>query len=155
MTSSSTLRAVLACSLLMNVGVLAAVGWQRVQHDGLPMPSGAPTNLSQHLQLSAEQLQRWHDAEALFFTQLHASGVAIKAHRDRLIQAIFSEVVDRGLIESERAAVSRLQDEQQQQVIEQLLFEREILTAEQRQRLAQLLAQQPIGPSSFERVHRE
>jgi Spy/CpxP family protein refolding chaperone len=151
----TALRTALVFSLLVNVGVLAAAGWQMLPRDGLPMPSGAPTSLSRHLELSADQLQRWHDAEVLFFAQLQASGAAIKEHRDRLIQAIFSEAVDPLLIERERAAVARLQDAQQQQVIEQLLLERTILTAEQRQRLAQLLTQQPVGPSAFESLHRE
>ncbi|MND07529.1 hypothetical protein D3C83_295640 [compost metagenome] len=59
------------------------------------------------------------------------------------------------MIERERLAIARLQDAQQQQVIEQLLLERNILTAEQRQRLAHLLTQQPVGPSGFESLHRE
>jgi Spy/CpxP family protein refolding chaperone len=91
----------------------------------------------------------------VFFARLHASGAAIKEHRDRLIEAIFAEAPDPELIERERIAIAGLQDAQQQQVIEQLLLERNILTAEQRQRLAQLLTQQPVGPSGFESLHRE
>ncbi|MNF52175.1 hypothetical protein D3C84_335170 [compost metagenome] len=151
----ASLRTALVFSLLINVGVLAAAGWQMLPRDGLPMPSGAPTSLSRHLQLSAAQLQRWHDAEVLFFARLHASGIAIKEHRDRLIEAIFAESPDPEMIERERLAIAGLQDAQQQQVIEQLLLERNILTAEQRQRLAQLLTQQPVGPSGFESLHRE
>ncbi|MGV8842918.1 MAG: periplasmic heavy metal sensor [Pseudomonas sp.] len=154
-STSSPVRTALVLSLLVNVGVLAAVGWQTFQRDGLPLPSGAPTSLSRHLELSVVQLQRWHEAEALFFTHLHASGTAIKVHRDRLIEAIFSEALDPGLIERERAAVARLQAVQQRQVIEQLLLERKLLTGEQRQRLANLLIELPVGPSGFERLHRE
>lgn len=85
----STLRNALTLSLLVNFGVIAAVGWQKLQTDGLPVPSGAPTELSRHLQLSASQLQRWHDTEAPFLAFLHASNSAIGEHRNRLIQAIF------------------------------------------------------------------
>lgn len=154
-STSSPVRTALVLSLLVNVGVLAAVGWQKFQRDGLPLPSGAPTSLTRHLDLSVVQLQHWHEAESLFFTHLHASGTAIKARRDLLIEAIFSETLDPGLIERERAAVARLQGVQQRQVIEQLLLERELLTGEQRQRLANLLIEQPVGPSVIERLHRE
>lgn len=43
--NTSTLRGVLALSLLVNCGVLGALAWQKLQTDGLPMPSGAPTEL--------------------------------------------------------------------------------------------------------------
>src|SRR5690606_19642469 len=93
--SPSTLRSALAFSVLINLGVLAALGWQKLASDGLPMPSGAQTTLSRELQLSPGQLQRWHDAEAPFLALLHASGADIQKHRDELIQAIFSGDVDR------------------------------------------------------------
>src|SRR3546814_13577359 len=56
--SNTTLRNALVLSVLVNVGVLAGLGWQKLSRDGLPMPSGAPTELSRELQLSASQLQR-------------------------------------------------------------------------------------------------
>ncbi|MBD7978788.1 periplasmic heavy metal sensor [Serpens gallinarum] len=153
--SPSTLRSALAFSVLINLGVLAALGWQKLASDGLPMPSGAQTTLSRELQLSPGQLQRWHDAEAPFLALLHASGADIQKHRDELIQAIFSGDVDRARIDRAQASIADLQNRQQQLVIEQLLRERDILDAQQREKLAQLLMQDPIGPSGFERMHRE
>lgn len=153
--SPSTLRSALAFSVLINLGVLAALGWQKLASDGLPMPSGAQTTLSRELQLSPGQLQRWHDAEAPFLALLHASGADIQKHRDELIQAIFSRDVDRARIDRAQASIADLQNRQQQLVIEQLLRERDILDAQQREKLAQLLMQEPIGPSGFERMHRE
>jgi Spy/CpxP family protein refolding chaperone len=153
--SPSTLRSALAFSVLINLGVLAALGWQKLASDGLPMPSGAQTTLSRELQLSPGQLQRWHDAEAPFLALLHASGADIQKHRDELIQAIFSGDVDRARIDRAQASIADLQNRQQQLVIEQLLRERDILDAQQREKLAQLLMQEPIGPSGFERMHRE
>ena len=44
---------------------------------------------------------------------------------------------------------------QQQRVIEQLLKERSLLDAAQRDRLVALLLAQPAGPSGVERLHRD
>src|SRR3546814_7592852 len=99
--SNTTLRNALVLSVLVNVGVLAGLGWQKLSRDGLPMPSGAPTELSRELQLSASQLQRWHDAEAPFLAYLRASNASLGEHRNRLIEAIFAEQVDRTVIKSE------------------------------------------------------
>lgn len=151
----STLRRALAFSVLINLGVLTALGWQKLVSDGLPMPSGAPNSLSRELQLSSSQLQRWHDAEAPFLALLHASSADIQKYRDELIQAIFSGDVDRARIDRAQANIAELQNHQQQLVIEQLLREREILNPNQREQLAQLLIQQPVGPSGFERLHRD
>ncbi|MBF0676536.1 periplasmic heavy metal sensor [Pseudomonas sp.] len=153
--SPSTLRRALTFSVLINLGVLTALGWQKLAANGLPMPSGAPTTLSRELQLSTSQLQRWHDAEAPFLAQLHASGADIQKHRDALIQAIFGPSVDHTLIDTAQTKIAELQSTQQRLVIEQLLRERKILDPEQRERLAQILVQQPVGPSGFERMHRE
>ena len=59
------------------------------------------------------------------------------------------------LIDAERASIARLQDEQQKRVIQQLLRERELLTPPQRALLAQLLLDQPAGPSMIELLHRD
>lgn len=153
--SNTTLRNALALSVLVNVGVLAGLGWQKLSHDGLPMPSGAPTELSRELQLSASQLQRWHDAEAPFLAYLRASNASLGEHRNRLIEAIFAEQVDRAVIDAEQAKIAELQNEQQSLLIDQLLQEREILEPQQRARLAQVLTQQSFGADSIEQLHRK
>ncbi|QGW21993.1 periplasmic heavy metal sensor [Stutzerimonas degradans] len=153
--SNTTLRNALALSVLVNVGVLAGLGWQKLSHDGLPMPSGAPTELSRELQLSASQLQRWHDAEAPFLAYLRASNASLGEHRNRLIEAIFAEQVDRAVIDAEQAKIAELQNEQQRLLIDQLLQEREILEPQQRARLAQVLTQQSFGADNIEQLHRK
>lgn len=153
--SNTTLRNALALSVLVNVGVLAGLGWQKLSRDGLPMPSGAPTELSRELQLSASQLQRWHDAEAPFLAYLRASNASLGEHRNRLIEAIFAEQVDRAVIDAEQAKIAELQNEQQRLLIDQLLQEREILEPQQRARLAQVLTQQSFGADSIEQLHRK
>ncbi|WP_417781677.1 periplasmic heavy metal sensor [Stutzerimonas xanthomarina] len=153
--SQASLRNALFLSVLVNVGVLAAAGWQKLSHDGLPMPSGAPTELSRELQLSASQLQRWHDAEAPFLAYLHSSNASLAEHRNRLIEAIFAEQVDRKVINAEQAKIAELQNEQQRLLIDQLLREREILEPQQRARLAQVLTQQSFGAGSIEQLHRK
>lgn len=153
--SQATLRNALVLSLLVNVGVLAAAGWQKLSQDGLPMPSGAPTELSRHLQLSASQLQRWHDTEAPFLAYLHASNASLGEHRQRLIEAIFAEQVDRAVIDAEQMKIAELQNEQQRLLIDQLLNERDILEPPQRARLAQVLIEQPVGAEGIEKLHRQ
>ena len=153
--SNTTLRNALVLSVLVNVGVLAGLGWQKLSRDGLPMPFGAPTELSRELQLSASQLQRWHDAEAPFLAYLRASNASLGEHRNRLIEAIFAEQVDRTVIDAEQAKIAELQNEQQRLLIDQLLQEREILEPQQRARLAQVLTQQSFGADSIEQLHRK
>jgi hypothetical protein len=142
------LRALLACSVLINVGVLGAAAYRALTADAFP-------GLPRHLGLDAGQTQRWHEAERGFLAQLADGATTIQAHRDRLIRAIFSDTPDPAMIDAERAAIATLQDAQQKRVIEQLLRERELLDATQRERLAALLLAQPAGPSGFERLHRD
>lgn len=142
------MRALLAVSLLINIGVLGAVAYRALNSESFP-------GLPRYLQLSDAQLRRWHAAEENFLAQLGASATAIHSHRDRMIHAIFADTPDPALIDAERAAIARLQDEQQKRVIQQLLQEREMLSPAQRARLAQLLLDQPAGPSTIERLHRD
>lgn len=146
------LRLALALSLFINLGVLGALAYRA----WTPLaPPAAGESLPRHLQLSAEQLQRWHQSETLFLKQLGAGAARIRGHRDRMIGAIFAATPDQALIDAERAAIARLQDEQQKLVIAQLLLERELLQPEQRARLARLLLAQPVGPSTIEQLHRD
>jgi len=146
------LRIALALSVLINIGVVGAVAYRAMAPAAAP---AAGESLPHHLQLSAEQLHRWHDAEAAFLGQLGAGADKIRTHRDRMIGAIFADTPDRALIDAERTAIARLQDEQQKLVIEQLLHEREMLQPVQRERLARLLLAQPVGPSTIEQLHRD
>lgn len=148
----TTLRLALALSVLVNLGVLGAVAYRSLA------PAAGPAggeSLPRHLQLTADQVRRWHESEAAFLAQLGAGAEQIRAHRDRMIGAIFDAAPDPALIDAERAAIARLQDEQQKLVIAQLLRERELLQAPQRDRLARLLLAQPVGPSSIEQLHRD
>lgn len=145
------LRVALALSLLINLGVLVALAYRTLAPVNAP-PAGE--SLPRHLQLSAEQLHHWHESEADFLRQLTRGAGQIRAHRDRMIGAIFAEPPDQGLIDVERVAIARLQDEQQKLVIGQLLRERELLQPAQRERLAGLLLAQPVGASTIEQLHR-
>lgn len=145
------LRIALVLSLLINLGVLGAIAYR----SAVPPAASAGENLPRHLQLSAEQLQRWHESEIGFLRQLGAGAEEIRVHRDRMIHAIFAETPDPALIDRERTAIARLQDQQQKLVIGQLLRERELLQPAQRERLAQLLLAQPVTPSPIEQLHRD
>ena len=152
MTRSTWLRFALALSLLANLGVLGAAGWRAWQASEAESSSGF-AGLVRHLGLDQAQQRRWQEAETGFLDQFRAASREIHARRDRLIDAIFAPTPDAQAIESERAAIARLQDEQQKLVIEQLLRERELLDARQRERLRNLLLQQPIGSSGVEELH--
>ncbi|MDP1735728.1 MAG: periplasmic heavy metal sensor [Sulfuritalea sp.] len=146
------LRIALVLSVLVNLGVLGAVAYRAMA------PSAAPAageSLSRHLQLGTDQLHRWHESEAAFLKQLGTGAEQIRTHRDRMIGAIFAETPDQALVDAERTAIARLQEEQQKLVIAQLLRERELLQAPQREKLARLLLAQPVGPSTIEQLHRD
>lgn len=145
------LRTALILSLLINLGVVGAIAYR----SAVPAAAPAGESLPRHLQLSAEQLRRWHESEIGFLRQLGAGAEEIRVRRDRMIHAIFAETTDPALIERERTAIARLQDQQQKLVIEQLLRERELLQPAQRERLAQLLLAQPVTPSPIEQLHRD
>lgn len=149
---SSYPRLALILSLLINLGVFGAVAYHALV---AAVPPGTGESLPRHLQLSAEQQRRWHQSEAIFLKQLDAGADQIRAHRDRMIHAIFAEAPNQTLIDDERTAIARLQDEQQKLVIAQLLRERELLQPAQRERLARLLLAQPVGPSTIEQLHRD
>lgn len=146
------LRIALALSVLINLGVVGAVAYRAMVPPAAP---AAGENLPRHLQLSVEQRQRWHESEAAFLKQLGAGAEQIRAHRDRMIAALFAETPDQALVDIERTAIARLQEEQQKLVIAQLLRERELLQPLQRERLARLLQEQPVGPSTIEQLHRD
>lgn len=151
---SRLLRFALVLSLLVNVGVLGAIAWR-----GLAVGTSADTtaapSLSRYLELDERQLRHWHETEEAFLASLAAGATDIRGHRDRMIAEIFSATPDHARIDAERAAIGRLQDEQQKLVVGQLLRERELLKPVQRERLAKLLSEQPVGPSAFERLHRD
>jgi uncharacterized membrane protein YebE (DUF533 family) len=145
---SHVMRAVLAISLLINIGVFGTLAYRMLNTNSFP-------GLPRYLELSEEQIHHWHATEAGFLEQLATSTDAVRTHRERLIRAIFAETPDPTLIDTERTAIAQLQDEQQKQVIRQLLQERELLSPAQRTKLAQLLLDQPSGPSTIELLHRD
>ncbi len=151
--SPSRLRYSLILSLLLNLGVVGAVGYQAVVHRGLPaaLGRGSPlADLPAYLKLDASQRERWHGLEENFLRELDTGWRDITTHRERLIREVFSEQPDRARIEAERAAIAQLQAQQQQRVIAQFLREHDILNAEQRRALADLLLREaPAAP--FER----
>jgi hypothetical protein len=86
--------------------------------------------------------------------QYKADAKEIAARREKLIRGIFSEQPTAERIEAERAAIARLQAEQQRRVIAQLLREREILDPAQQRSLADFLLRQAPDVTPVEQVHR-
>lgn len=154
----STLRLALAFSLLVNLGVIATVAYRAIESGELPRVLGdrpRASSLAERLALDDRQLQHWRDAEHAFLASFASGAAEIGVRRDRLIREIFAATPDTVAIEAERAGIARVQDEQQRLVIGQLLREREMLEPHQRDRLAQILLDQPAGVSVFERLHRD
>lgn len=150
--NTATLRLALIASLLFNLGVLAALGWQQLAERA--SASGTPL-LVRELQLDDRQQRQWQDIEAPFMLELNASTLAIQQQRNQLIDHIFAEQLDAELIRAAQSTLAELQNRQQQLVIEQLLREREILDASQRQHLAHLLMRQSPQRSDVETLHNE
>jgi Spy/CpxP family protein refolding chaperone len=141
----------LTLSLLLNVGVVAAVGYHFLGDRGGAHGDGY---LADYLGLTPEQRSMWREREENFMHDLGSAWSEIKSRRERMIREIFSDRPDTAVIEAERAAIARLQEEQQRQVIRQLMAEREMLEPRQRQALAELLIEQEPAGTLEEHLHR-
>jgi len=144
----SSLVYALMLSVLLNLGVVGAVAYRTWGHG-----EAAATDLADRLQLDPEQRRRWHALEEGFMHELDAGWREIAQHREQLIRAVFSDEPDRSRIEAERARIAELQAQQQQRVIAQLLQERDILTAEQRRALVELLLREEPAAPLERRLH--
>lgn len=135
----------LALSLLVNAGVIAGAWFQASRADGateLALFGMGHERVPDHLKLDRAQRERWHAMEQEFVRSLNDAGRGIQAHRERLVREIFSAQPDPAVIDRERGLIFALQEAQQRSVIAQLLKEREMLSAEQRAALADLLLKQ-------------
>ncbi|NKE68495.1 periplasmic heavy metal sensor [Ramlibacter sp. RBP-2] len=129
----SRLIYLLTLSVLVNLGVLGAAvfHWRS---------GGAQAvDVAAYLQLDADQQRRWERLERPFVAELDAGWREVASHRERLIREMFGDSPDAARIEAERAKIAQLQALQQKRVLAQFLREREILTAQQREKLVQLL----------------
>ena len=153
----SAMHLALILSLLLNLGVVGAVGYRVVQHGQVPGGvfgrNATSASLPDHLRLSVEQRGRWQELEDGFLRDLEADWQQILTHRENMIREIFSERPDGGRIEAERVAIAQLQAKQQRRVIEQLLKERDILDREQQRALAEVLLRQAPASTFEERLH--
>jgi len=152
--SHSALRYALGLSVLLNLGVIGAVGYQAAQRGALPAVVSAEPSTPDHLKLTPDQRQRWHALEADFIREFQSDMKEIAGRRERLVREIFSERPSEERIEAEREAIARLQAQQQKRVIAQLLREREILEPSQQQALAALLLTETPAETAIERLHR-
>lgn len=131
------LKWLLAMSLAVNVGTVVAV----LVAKGAAQPEAvAPQlDLPDYLALGREQRQRWGQLEPAFLRDIESNWRAIRHHRESLVRQVLSAAPDQGAIDAEQASIARLQDAQQRRVIVQLLAERELLDAAQREKLMTLL----------------
>ncbi len=150
------IRILLAASLALNLGVVAALLLR-------PAPIAPPTStappvvhLPDYLKLTPMQRSHWDTLEAPFLHSLSANWGEIRRHREALVRHIFAATPDRAAIDAEQAAIARLQATQQQHVIDQLLAERAMLDDTQRSRLLQLLLDRYAGEATEEELlHRQ
>lgn len=129
----SRLLYLLILSVLVNLGVAGAAvfHWR----------SGAAgaVDVAAYLGLDAAQQRRWEQLEGPFVAELDTGWHEVARHRERLIREMFGAAPDAARIEAERAKIAELQALQQKRVLAQFLRERDILTAQQREKLVQLL----------------
>lgn len=133
---------------LLNLGILLAIVWASWGS------TSKPPVLANYLQLDAEQVLHWRQAEQAFLVQLESNENAIKQQRNTLIEAVFADDLRLAEVHLARQSLAQLQNKQQEIVVEQLLAEREILTARQRDLLKELLIQQPMHASHYEQLHK-
>ena len=157
MNHATWTRSLLAMSLALNLGRVAALVLRQPPPGDPPAAAHeAPVNLQDYLELTGEQRQHWQQLEPGFLTEVSANWNAIRKHREALVRHIFAAAPDRQAIDAEQAAIARLQAEQQQRVIAQLLAERALLNEAQRVRLMELLLRRYAQESSEEELlHRE
>lgn len=146
----------LAASLALNLGIVAAVLASQAKPQIQANAAAPQINLPDYLQLNAGQRQRWQQLEPTFLQDIAANWRDIRAHREALVRHIFSETPDRTAIDAEQASIAALQDAQQRRVIAQLLAERELLDDSQRARLMTLLLSRYAQESTEEELlHRD
>lgn len=141
-----TLAYLLALSVLFNVGALAAAAWRASTGTG---PAGV--SLPSYLDLDAAQRQRWGALEQSFLAGLDVGWHEIARERELLLTEVFGTAPDPQRIEAARRRIAALQATQQQRVIAQLLQEREVLRAPQRDKLLKLLLREDPQPVTRER----
>ncbi|RZI41853.1 periplasmic heavy metal sensor [Herbaspirillum sp. HC18] len=142
----------LAISLSLNLGMLAAVAWNAA---GTPPAKQDGQDLTAHLNLTEEQRRNWSRIEQDFLKDLSSNWREIRSHREALIRQVFSAAPDRAVIDQEQSKIAALQDAQQRRVIAQLLAERELLDERQRAALMSLLlARYAQETTEEERLHR-
>jgi uncharacterized membrane protein len=129
----SRLLYLLILSVLVNLGVLGAAAYQWRSH------ASSAIDVAQYLALDAGQKQRWNRLESSFVAELDEGWRDVARHRELLIREVFADAPDAARIEAERARIAELQVRQQRRVLDQFLRERDILTADQRGLLVQLL----------------
>lgn len=150
------MRILLAASLALNLGVVAALMLRPALVAPPAGPTPPPVHLPDYLRLTPEQRARWEEVEAPFLRDLASNWGDIRRHREALVRHIFAATPERAAIDGEQAAIARLQLAQQQRVIAQLLAEREMLDERQRALLLQLLLGRYAGEATEEELlHRK
>lgn len=138
----------LILSVLINLGVVGAAGYHAFAGDR--RENG---DLADILRLDAAQRRQWHSLEEGFVRELDAGWQEIARHREALVREVFSERPDPARIEAERARIAQIQALQQQRVISQFTREREILNAQQRQALVDLLLREEHAAPRERQLH--
>ena len=145
----------LAISLSLNAGIIVAVVAGQMKTVAPPAGLANAINLPDYLNLNQQQRARWQQIEKEFLQDLSVNWQQIRSRREALVRQIFSEAPESVAIDAEQAQIAALQDSQQRRVIQQLLAERDLLDARQRQKLVTLLLSRYTQEASEEeQLHR-
>lgn len=149
-------RWLLAISLSLNLGIIAAVVIHQMRTPEATAARAAHLNLPDYLALNAGQREHWRQLEPDFLNDIAANWHEIRQHREALVRHVFAATPDRAAINTEQASIATLQDAQQQRVITQLLAERDLLDERQRAKLmALLLTRYAQEATEEELLHRD
>lgn len=107
MKNPAWIRTLLAISLALNLGVVAALVLRPAPDT---VEGGAPpvVHLPEYLK-PTQQRARWEGMETPFLHDLSSNWSDIRRHREALVRHIFADAPERTAIDAEQAAIARLQ----------------------------------------------
>ena len=135
---------VLVLSLVVNVSVLATVGYHYYRNICLTPTAPCPLNpsdshLYESLGLSSEQTARMATLAQSFHGRLGELGSAVEVKRNLLIDLLGKDAIDPGGSEAVRKEIASLQDEIQKEVIAHIAESKKIMNPDQQERFIELL----------------
>lgn len=127
-------------SVVLNLGFIGTYCFQRTGLYARKQGHANPKQfLYEQLNLSPEQLKKFEPGRDNFHAYLNQQRKRIQARRLELIDLLAEDAPDRKVIEAKHKQIQLLQQQMQTRVIDHLMNESSILTAEQRKKFFVLI----------------